>query len=135
MAPRLLHAFAEASVPRLTVVLRKSFGGAYITMNSKELGAQMYLAWSDTELGIMDPHAAVDIINRRELASATDRESRREELAREYRSKHLTCGAAARSGYVDEVISPNETRSRLASAVNMLAGMQGGRGSVRNIPL
>ena len=132
---KLLHAFAEATVPRLTVVLRKAFGGAYITMNSKELGAQMYLAWPDAEIGIMGPHAAVDIIHRRELSGVNDRESRRDELAREYRNEHVTAQAAARRGYVDEVVSPNETRSRLAGALVTFAGMEGGRGLVRNIPL
>src|SRR5437763_77810 len=82
---KLLHAFAEATVPRLTVVLRKSFGGAYITMNSKDLGAHLYLAWSDSELGIMGPEAAVDIIHRRELAAAPDREQARAQLAQAYR--------------------------------------------------
>jgi acetyl-CoA carboxylase carboxyltransferase component len=135
---KLLHAFAEATVPRLTVVTRKAFGGAYITMNSKDLGAQLYLAWTGAEVGIMAPHAAVDIIHRRELAAAADPATARDELAREYREAHLTADAAARSGYVDEMISPNETRSRLIwalSAFDTFDGMTGGRGTVRNIPL
>jgi acetyl-CoA carboxylase carboxyltransferase component len=132
---KLLHAFAEASVPRLTVVLRKSFGGAYITMNSRDLGAHLYLAWKDAELGIMGPHAAVDIIHRRELAAADAPGEMREELARRYRTNHLTAEAAARNGYVDEVIAPNETRARLACGLTMLAKCPGARGHVRNIPL
>ncbi len=118
----LLHAFAAAEVPRLTVVLRKAFGGAYITMNSKDLGAHLYLVWADAELGIMGPHAAVDVIHRRELEAAGDRRSAREELAQEYRARHLTAGAAARRGYVDEVIAPNETRARLAWGLSTLSG-------------
>jgi acetyl-CoA carboxylase carboxyltransferase component len=132
---KLLHAFAEATVPRLTVVLRKSFGGAYITMNSKDLGAHLYLAWSNAELGIMGPHAAVDIIHRRELAAATDLGSAREELAQGYRATHLTAEAAARNGYVDEVIAPNETRARLVWGLSALCRPAGGLGRVRNIPL
>jgi acetyl-CoA carboxylase carboxyltransferase component len=130
----LLHAFAEATVPRVTVVLRKSFGGAYIAMNSKDLGAHMYLGWSGSEVGIMGPHAAVDIIHRRDIAAAADRDARREELAREYRERHLSADAAARKGYLDEVIAPNETRERLAWALGSLAGVAGGRGNVRSIP-
>jgi acetyl-CoA carboxylase carboxyltransferase component len=132
---KLLHAFAEATVPRLTVVLRKSFGGAYITMNCKDLGAQMYLAWTDAELGIMGPQAAVEIIHRRELRAVTDPVPMRERLIRDYRAEHLTAEAAARSGYVDEVISPNQTRSRLALALSVLGEPAGGRGRVGNIPL
>ena len=132
---KLLHAFAEATVPRLTVVLRKSFGGAYITMNSKDLGAHLYLAWTGAELGIMGPEAAVDIIHRRELQAADDRERMRERLVADYRAQHLTAEAAARGGYVDAVISPNETRARLAFGLDALGEPAGGRGSVRNIPL
>jgi acetyl-CoA carboxylase carboxyltransferase component len=118
----LVRAFAQARVPRVTVVVRKSFGGAYITMNSKDLGASLYLAWSDAELGIMGPHAAVDIMHRRNLAAAEDREGLREQLAREYRTAHLSADAAARGGYVDEVIAPNETRGRLSWALATLCG-------------
>jgi acetyl-CoA carboxylase carboxyltransferase component len=132
---KLVHAFAEATVPRLTVVLRKSFGGAYIAMNSKDLGAHLYLAWSDAELGIMGPHAAVEIMHRRKLAAADDRVSVREELARDYRANHLTAASAARHGYVDEVIAPNATRARLAWALSALATAGEPRGRVRNIPL
>ena len=123
----LVHAFAQASVPRLTVVLRKSFGGAYITMNSKDLGAHMYLAWSNAELGIMGSQPAVEIIHRRELSAAEDRNASREELARAYRGTHLTAAAAARRGHVDEVISPNGTRARLVGALSALGGVPGSR--------
>ncbi len=118
----LVRAFAAATVPRLTLVLRKSFGGAYITMNSRGLGAHLYLAWSGSELGIMGPEAAVDIINRRELANHSDPSGMRAELVHQYRSNHLAADAAARAGHVDEVISPNESRSRLALALAMFAG-------------
>jgi acetyl-CoA carboxylase carboxyltransferase component len=132
---KLVHAFAEATVPRLTVVLRKSFGGAYITMNSKDLGAHLYLAWADAEIGIMGPQAAVEIIHRRELAAAEDRAAVKDELSRAYRADHLTVEAAARRGYVDEVISPNQTRGRLAWALSTLGNTGVGRERIRNIPL
>lgn len=132
---KLLHAFAEATVPRLTVVLRKAFGGAYITMNCKNLGAQMYLAWTEAELGIMGPEAAVDIIHRRELRDVEDPALARGRLIREYRAEHLVAEAAARRGHVDEVISPNQTRARLAHALDVLGEPTGGGGRVGNIPL
>ncbi len=104
-------------------------------MNSKDLGAQAYLAWSDAELGIMGPHAAVDIIHARQLRGLVDPAPVREQRAREYRATQLTAAAAARRGYVDEVISPNETRERLAWALGVLGRPAGERGRVRNIPL
>jgi len=132
---KLVHAFAEATVPRLTIVLRKSFGGAYIAMNSRDLGAHLYLAWSGAELGIMGPHAAVDIMHRRQLATLADPVSAREELALDYQAAELSAEAAARQGYVDAVIPPNETRARLAWALGALATPGESRDRVRNIPL
>jgi acetyl-CoA carboxylase carboxyltransferase component len=87
---KLLHAFAEATVPRATVVLRKAFGGAYITMNSKDLGADLTLAWNSAELGIMGASQAVGIIHRRELAAAPDPEAARNRLADVYATRHLS---------------------------------------------
>jgi len=132
---KLLHAFAEATVPRYTVVLRTAFAGAYITMNSKDLGADAVFAWSRAELGIMGPQQAVGIVNRREIAAADDPHTAREKLAAQYAAKHLDAGAAARGGHVDEVVRPGETRQRLAIALSMGAADRGGRGAVRNIPL
>jgi acetyl-CoA carboxylase carboxyltransferase component len=118
----LVRAFAAARVPKLTVVLRKSYGGAYITMNSRDLGADLVLAWPDAELGIMSAHAAVGIVNRRELAAAFDVEAEHARLASAYSDQHLRASAAAASGFVDEIIEPAETRTRLAWALLMLAG-------------
>jgi acetyl-CoA carboxylase carboxyltransferase component len=132
---KLLHAFAEATVPRFTVVLRKAFGGAYITMNSKDLGADLTLAWSRAELGIMGAHQAVGVIHRRHLKSTDAPAEAREQLAREYAARHLAAGAAAAGGHIDEVIRPNETRARLALALSSAALDRGGRGAVTNIPL
>jgi acetyl-CoA carboxylase carboxyltransferase component len=132
---KLLHAFAEATVPRYTVVLRKAFGGAYITMNSKELGADANFAWSWAQIGIMGPEQAVGIVNRREIESADDPAATRERLAEQYAARHLEATAAARGGHIDEVISPGETRAKLSMALSMVAVGRGGRGNVRNIPL
>jgi len=131
---KLLHAFAEATVPRLTVVLRKAFGGAYITMNSRDLGADMAFAWPQAEIGVMGAVQAVGVIGRREIAAADDPDATRTALAEEYAAEHLSASIAAREGFIDEVIEPRETRSRLAWA---LSGLERERSapSGGNIPL
>ncbi len=117
----LVRAFAAARSPKLTVVLRKSYGGAYITMNSRDLGADLVLAWPDAELGIMSARAAVGIVHRRELRVAGDPESERSRLADAYVQEHLRAEAAAASGFVDEIVEPADTRDRLAWALRALA--------------
>jgi acetyl-CoA carboxylase carboxyltransferase component len=114
----LLHAFAAATVPRVTVVLRKAYGGAYITMNSLDLGADLALAWPQAELGIMGARQAVGIVHRRELAAAEEPEALRDALAGAYAAEHLTAGAAAADGVVDEVIAPVDTRARVAAVLH-----------------
>jgi acetyl-CoA carboxylase carboxyltransferase component len=118
----LVRAFAAARVPKLTVVLRKSYGGAYITMNSRDLGADLVLAWPDAELGIMSARAAVGIVNRRELRVASDAEAERSQLADAYAQEHLRADSAAAAGFVDEIVEPERTRERLAWAFLTLAG-------------
>jgi len=118
----LVRAFAAATVPKLTVVLRKSYGGAYITMNSRDLGADLVLAWPDAELGIMSARAAVGIVNRRELRVAADPDTERGRLAGAYADEHLRARAAAADGFVDEIIEPAQTRQRLSFALLTLAG-------------
>jgi acetyl-CoA carboxylase carboxyltransferase component len=118
----LVRAFAAARVPKLTVVLRKSYGGAYITMNSRDLGADLVLAWPDAELGIMSARAAVGIVHRRELRAADDVDALRAQLADDYASEHLRAETAAASGFVDELVEPAYTRERLAAALWTLAG-------------
>jgi methylmalonyl-CoA decarboxylase subunit alpha len=120
----LLRAFAESEVVRLTVVLRKAYGGAYITMNSKDLGAHLSFAWPSAEIGVMGAHQAVGIINRRELEAANDADGLRRELAARYAFEHLHADVAAREGVVDEVIAPSETRERLVWALR--TATQGG---------
>ncbi len=111
----LLRAFAGATVPRLTVVMRKAYGGAAITMNSRDLGADMVFAWPGAEIGIMSAGQAVRFVHRRELEGSSPAE--RDRLASEYAERHLTATAAAASGFVDEVIEPADTRATLAWAL------------------
>jgi acetyl-CoA carboxylase carboxyltransferase component len=110
----LLHAFAGARVPKLTVVLRKAYGGAVITMNSRDLGADAVFAWPGAEIGIMAARQAVDIVHRKRLAEG---EEDPELLASAYAEEHLGAEAAAASGFVDEVIYPESTRDHLARAL------------------
>jgi acetyl-CoA carboxylase carboxyltransferase component len=123
----LVRAFAAARVPKLTVVLRKSYGGAYITMNSRDLGADLVLAWPDAELGIMSARAAVGIVNRRELRVAPDPDAERDRLADAYAREHLLAESAAAEGFVDEIVEPAETRDRLAWALRSFAGSESQR--------
>ncbi len=118
----LVRAFAAARVPKLTVVIRKSYGGAYITMNSRDLGADLVLAWPDAELGIMSARAAVKITGRRRLRAADDPDAELARMESDYAREHLLAEAAAATGYVDEIIDPEDTRLRLASALDTLAG-------------
>ena len=124
----LVRAFAAARVPKFTVILRKSYGGAYITMNSKDLGADLVMAWPDAELGIMSARAAVGIVHRRELAAASEgpeRDALRLRLADGYAEEHLGAHAAAAAGFIDEIVEPADTRERLSWALLTLSG--GGR--------
>jgi acetyl-CoA carboxylase carboxyltransferase component len=117
----LVRAFASAQVPKLTVILRKSYGGAYITMNSRDLGSDLVLAWPQAELGIMSARAAVGIMHRRELAAADDPLSELERLTEAYEREHLRADSAAAGGFIDEVVEPVETRRRVAAALRGLA--------------
>jgi acetyl-CoA carboxylase carboxyltransferase component len=119
---QLLRAFAAARVPKLTVVLRKAYGGAAITMNSRGLGADMVFAWPGAEVGIMAARQAVGITERRRLAAADDPDALLDSLASSYAGEHLTAHAAAVRGFVDEVVQPRDTRERLAWALATLGG-------------
>lgn len=131
---KLVHAFAEASVPRVTVVLRKAFGGAFIAMNSKALGADYVLAWPGAELGVMGAGQAVGILNRREITAAEDPVVARDRFADAYAVEHLQVTGAEADGFIDEVIDPAETRDRIVGAFELLADA-GPRTPIRNIPL
>jgi len=115
-----VHAFAEAEVPRVTLIVRKAFGGAYITMNSKDLGADYVFAWPTAQIGVMAARSAVGIIHRRELAAADDPDAARDELAAGYAETQLCPRKAASGGYIDELIAPGQTRSRLVWAFRSL---------------
>jgi acetyl-CoA carboxylase carboxyltransferase component len=121
----LVHAFAQATVPRITVILRKAFGGAFITMNSKDLGADYVFAWPQAEIGVMGAKPAVGIIHRRELAAADDPDAARDVLARRYAESHLRPQVAAAEGFVDELIEPRDTRRRVSGALRSLSGQAG----------
>jgi acetyl-CoA carboxylase carboxyltransferase component len=118
----LVHAFAEATVPRVTLILRKAFGGAFITMNSKDLGADYVFAWPTAEIGVMGAVPAVGVIHRRALAAADDPDAERARLAAEYAETMLRPELAARAGHVDELIDPRDTRARLSWALRSLGG-------------
>ena len=115
-----VHAFASAEVPRVTLILRKAFGGAYITMNSKDLGADYVFAWPNAQVGVMAAKSAVGIIHRRELAAADDPDAARERLAGQYAETQLCPRAAAQAGHIDELILPSRTRARLVWAFRSL---------------
>jgi acetyl-CoA carboxylase carboxyltransferase component len=135
---KLVHAFSEATVPSVTVILRKAFGGAYITMNSRPLGADLVLAWPGAQLGVMGAPQAVGVVHRRRLEAADDPVALRAGLAAEYAAEHLETGVAAGGGHVDEVIAPSETRSRVAEAFAVLGAMPAtGENTqrARNLPL
>ncbi|MFQ5436749.1 MAG: carboxyl transferase domain-containing protein, partial [Anaerolineae bacterium] len=117
---KLLYAFCEATVPKITVVTRKAYGGAYCVMNSKHIRSDLNLAWPTAEIAVMGPDGAVNIIHRREIASAEDQDARRDELVADYREKFANPFVAAQRGYVDDVIEPSETRPRLINALHML---------------
>ncbi|HEX5783075.1 MAG TPA: acyl-CoA carboxylase subunit beta [Solirubrobacteraceae bacterium] len=131
---KLVHAFAEATVPKVTVVLRKAFGGAFIAMNARDLGADYTFAWPQAQLGVMGAKQAVTIVNRRDIAAADDPTAAREVFAAEYADEHLSAATAAAEGYIDEVILPGDTRRRLSEALSTLEGIAEPAGT-RNIPL
>jgi acetyl-CoA carboxylase carboxyltransferase component len=117
---KLLYAYCESTVPRIQVITRKAYGGAYVVMNSKSIGADLAFAWPSAELAVMGPQPAVEIIYRRELAEAADPETRRTELVEEYTERHANPYEAAERGYIDDVIDPAVTRPMLIKGLAML---------------
>jgi len=136
---KLLYAYAEATVPMLTVILRKAYGGAYDVMCSKHLGGDVNLAWPTAEIAVMGADGAVNILFRRELESGTPEEqaTMRARVTAEYRAVFLNPYLAAERGYIDDVIDPAETRARLASALALLAAKRDDRPGRKhgNMPL
>jgi len=117
---KLLYAYAEATVPKVTVITRKAYGGAYDVMSSKHLRGDINFAWPSAEIAVMGPEGAVKIIFRRQIAAAEDPDAERERLVAEYRQKFANPYIAASRGFVDDVIIPHETRPRLINALEML---------------
>ncbi len=118
---KLLYAYCEATVPKLTVVTRKAYGGAYDVMSSKHIRGDLNLAWPTAEIAVMGPEGAVNIAFRKELSQAADPQKRRVELVAEYREKFANPYIAAGRGYIDDVIEPHATRPRLINALEMLS--------------
>ncbi len=118
---KLLYAYCEATVPRMQVITRKAYGGAYVVMDSKGIGCDLSLAWPSAELAVMGPEGATDIVYRREIQSAADPAARRTELIDEYKERFANPWIAAERGYIDDVIDPAETRQKLIAGLRMLA--------------
>lgn len=117
---KLLYAFSEATVPRVTVITRKAYGGAYDVMNSKHIGADMNFAWPSAEIAVMGPKGAAEIIFRKEISEADDQAAKLKEKEQEYTDLFANPDIAAAQGYIDEIIKPEETRDRLLKAFKML---------------
>ena len=117
---KLLYAFCEATVPKLTVITRKAYGGAYCVMSSKHIRGDANFAYPSAEIAVMGPDGAVNILYRREMERAADLAGFREEKTREYREKFANPFVAAERGYIDEVIEPRDTRARLCAALELL---------------
>ncbi len=117
---KLLFAFSEATVPKVTVITRKAYGGAYDVMNSKHIRGDFNYAWPSAEIAVMGPKGAVEILFRKEIAKSEDPQKRTDELIEEYRNKFANPYIAAERGYIDDVIEPAETRMKLVNAFQML---------------
>ncbi|MFM9149729.1 MAG: carboxyl transferase domain-containing protein, partial [Solirubrobacterales bacterium] len=117
---KLLYAFTEATVPKVTVVVRKAYGGAYDVMSSKHMLADFNFAWPTAEVAVMGPEGAVNIIYRKDIADSPTPEDRREALIEDYKAHFANPYSAAERGYIDDVIEPRETRPKLIQALRTL---------------
>lgn len=132
---KLVYAFSEATVPRVTLITRKAFGGAFIAMNAKELGADLVFAWPDAQIGVMGPDQAVGIVGRRAIEAAADPARERERLARAYARENLTARAAVSDGHVDEIVWPADSRPRIAAALASMDSVPRSPVPTGNLPL
>lgn len=134
---KLLYAFSEATVPKITLITRKAYGGAYDVMSSKHIRGDINLAWPSAEIAVMGPEGAVNIIFRKELSKAKDPDKKRAELVKDYRKKFANPYIAASRGYIDDVIEPSTTRARLINALEMLSNKRDSNPPKKhgNIPL
>ncbi len=117
---KLLYAYCEATVPRISIITRKAYGGAYVVMDSKSIGSDLSYAWPTAELAVMGPQGAVEIVYRREIQQAADPIGRRAELVAEYTERYANPYAAAERGIIDDVIDPAETRRKIVAGLDML---------------
>jgi propionyl-CoA carboxylase beta chain len=117
---KLLYAYAEATVPKITVIIRKAYGGAYIVMSSKHMRGDINLAWPTAEIAVMGPDGAINILYRKELKESADPAAAKATLTQEYRDAFANPYVAASLGYLDDVIEPNQTRPNLINALEML---------------
>ena len=117
---KFLYAFSEASVPKLTVIIRKAYGGAYCVMNSKHIGGDYNFAWPSAEIAVMGAEGACNIIFRKEIANSKNQDEKKAQLVKEYREKFSNPYIAASKGYIDNVIEPKETREKLISALKSI---------------
>ena len=134
---KMLYAYSEATVPKVTLIVRKAYGGAYLAMCSKDLGADMVFAWPSAEIAVMGPDGAANIIFKKDIEGAEDPVQTRAEKIQEYKDKFATPYIAAQRGYVDSVIEPKESRPRLANAFEMLASKRENRPAKKhgNLPV
>lgn len=134
---KLLYAYCESTVPKITIITRKAYGGAYDVMSSKHIRGDLNFAWPTAEIAVMGPEGAVNIIFKKELAEADDPEARRKDLVAEYREKFANPYIAASRGYIDDVIEPRLTRPRLINALEMLTNKRDSNPAKKhgNIPL
>jgi acetyl-CoA carboxylase carboxyltransferase component len=134
---KILYAYSEATVPKVTVITRKAYGGAYVAMCSKSLGADLVFAWPTAEVAVMGSEGAVNIIFKNDIAKAEDPAATKQRILEEYAAEFATPYKAAERGFVDDVIEPRFTRQRIIDALNMLAGKRERRPAKKhgNIPL
>jgi acetyl-CoA carboxylase carboxyltransferase component len=134
---KILYAYSEATVPKFTVVMRKAYGGAYVAMCSRHLGASLVIAWPTAEIAVMGPEGATNIIFRKEIATSPNPDETRKEKEKEYEEKFANPYVAASRGYVDMIIEPDKTRDSLITALDMAKTNQSSMFDRRhgNIPL
>ena len=117
---KVLYAYSEATVPKISIITRKAYGGAYVVMSSKYMGTDLAYAWPSAEIAVMGPEGAANILYRRQIESAEDPAAERARLVQEYRAQFLNPYAAAKAGYIEDVIEPAESRSRIISGLTAL---------------
>ena len=134
---KMLYAYSEATVPKITLIVRKAYGGSYLAMCSKDLGADLVLAWPTAEIAVMGPQGAANIIFRKEISEAENPAEMRNKMVQDYTDEFATPYKAAERGFVDDVIEPSETRIRLVDALNMLSSKRESRPPKKhgNVPL